>query len=97
MLELLNAVGVDPTLLFWAFLGSICSIFVGPKNLWVALGNIAVGTVFGTGFGSVATKYTGLPSIPTAIIIGLTGMVIAKILQTTVEKWRPSKSEKNTP
>ena len=93
MLELLNALGVDPQLLFWAFLGSICSIFVGPRNLWVALGNIAVGTIFGTGFGSVATKYTGVPPIPTAIIIGLTGMILAKILQRRVEKWRTPTSE----
>jgi len=96
MLELLNAVGVDPKLLFWAFLGSICSIFVGPRNLWVALGNVAVGTVFGTGFGAVATKYTGVPPEPTAIIIGLTGMILAKVLQRKVEKWWPSNSERKT-
>ena len=96
MLEFLAAMGVDPQLLFWAFLGSICSIFVGPKNLWANLGSIVVGTVFGTGFGAYVTKYTGLPPAPTALVIGLTGMIIARVLKGRAEKFKLPAAEKNT-
>lgn len=89
MLELLMVLGVDPQLLFWAFLGSICSIFRGPKNLWAALGTVMVGTIFGTGFGSYASRYSGVPPVPIALVIGLTGMILAKVIESLIEKWRP--------
>lgn len=97
MLELLKVLGVDPQLLFWSFLGSVCSIWFGPKNFFMALGGVMVGSVFGTGFAVYAAKAAGLPPTAMALFIGFVGMILGRTLQAFATRWRPPTSGGSPP